>query len=68
MANFRDYNPDQAYLLPPSVKDVVGPEHLCFFIHESVERLDLSELEQAYGNEGRPGYHPALMLKVWLYG
>jgi transposase len=68
MANFRDYNPDQAYLLPPSVKDVLGPEHLCFFIHESVERLDLSEFEQAYGNEGRPGYHPALMLKVWLYG
>ena len=64
---FLVYNPDEAYLLPPSVKDVLGEDHLCFFVHEVVEGLDLSRFEQAYVEEGPPAYAPALMVKVWLY-
>ncbi|PYV12209.1 MAG: hypothetical protein DMG23_01855 [Acidobacteria bacterium] len=64
---FLPYNPDQAYLLPPSVKDVLGEDHLCFFVHEVVEQLDLSGFEQDYVEEGPPAYAPALMVKVWLY-
>jgi transposase len=67
MANFLEYSPEQAYLLPPSVKDVLGEAHLCFFVHRAVEKLDLREFEQAYSDEGHPAYHPALLLKVWLY-
>jgi len=64
---FLAYDPDQAYLLPPSVKDVLGREHLCFFVHEVVKGLDLREFEQESGEEGRLAYAPALMVKVWLY-
>jgi len=32
-----------------------------------VERLDLREFEQAYGEEGCAVYVPELVLKVWLY-
>jgi transposase len=64
---FLPYEPDQAGLLPPSVKDVLGEDHLCFFVHRVVERLDLSGFEQDYGEEGPPAYAPALMVKVWLY-
>ena len=64
---FLAYDPDQAYLLPPSVKDVLGKEHLCFFVHEVVKGLDLREFEQEYGEEGRLAYAPELMVKVWLY-
>jgi transposase len=67
MPNFYEYNPEQGYLLPPSVRDVLGEEHLCFFVHGAVERMDLWAFEASYGNEGHPAYHPALMLKVWLY-
>ena len=67
MPNFYEYNPEQAYLLPPSVRQVLGEEHLCFFVHHAVEKLDLREFEQAYSDEGHPAYHPALLLKVWLY-
>jgi len=67
MPNFLEYNPEQAYLLPPSVRDVLGEEHLCFFLHRAVEKLDLGAFEQAYSEEGHPAYHPALLLKVWLY-
>jgi transposase len=64
---FLPYSPDQAYLLPPSVKDILGEEHLCFFLHGVVERLELSGFEREYVEEGPPAYAPALMVKVWLY-
>jgi transposase len=67
MSRFLAYSPDQAYLLPPSVKDELGEDHLSFFVHRVVERLDLSRFEAAYGEEGGALYAPALMLKVWLY-
>lgn len=67
MPIFYEYNPEQGYLLPPSVREVLGEEHLCFFIHNVVERLELEEFEQGYSEEGHPAYHPALLLKVWLY-
>ncbi|MCI0354498.1 MAG: transposase [Acidobacteria bacterium] len=67
MSRFLAYNPEQAYLLPPSVQEELGAEHLCFFLHPVVERLDLSGFEQEYSPEGGALYHPALMLKVWLY-
>lgn len=61
------YNPDQAYLLPPSVAAVLGEDHICFFLSRAVDRLDRSQFEQQDCEDGRPGYHPALMRKVWLY-
>ncbi len=67
MSRFMDYSPDQAYLLPPSVRDELGADHLCFFVRRVVERLDLSRFEQAYGAEGGALYAPELMLGVWLY-
>ncbi len=68
MTRFLPYNPEQAYLVPPSVKDELGADHLCFFVHAVVERLDLSAFAAAYSAEGGALYHPALLLKLWLYG
>jgi transposase len=68
MSRFVDYNPEQAYLLPPDVKQVLGADHLCFFVHEAVERLDLRRFLEVYSEEGGRLYHPSMMLKVWLYG
>jgi transposase len=67
MSRFRQYNPDQAYLLPPSVRDELGSDHLCFFLRSVVERLDMSVFVQSYGGEGGQLYAPELMLGVWLY-
>src|ERR1700680_3567913 len=67
MPSFYPYHPEQPYLLPPSVREVLSEKHLCFFVSRAVERLDLSSFERAYSDEGHPAYHPALMLKVWLY-
>ena len=43
---FLTYNPEQAYLLPPSAREVLGEDHICFFVHQVVERLELSAFEQ----------------------
>lgn len=67
MSRFRSYQPEQAYLVPPSVKDVLGTDHLCFFVREVVRHLDLSSFEQEYSAEGGTLYAPELMLGVWLY-
>lgn len=67
MSRFRFYSPDQAYLLPPNARDVLGEDHLVFFVHGVVERMDLREFEESYSEEGGGLYAPALMLKVWLY-
>jgi transposase len=67
MSRFKRYSPEQAYLLPPSVKDVLGEGHLCFFVQQVVERLDMSAFEQAYSAEGGELYAVPLMLSVWLY-
>lgn len=67
MSRFKLYSPDQAYLLPPSVRDELGSDHLCFFIRGVMERLDMSVFEQSYSAEGGELYAPELMLGVWLY-
>jgi len=67
MSRFRVYSPDQAYLLPPSVRDELGEKHLCFFVRGVMERLDMSVFEQSYSLEGGELYAPQLMLGVWLY-
>ena len=64
---FLTCHPEQAYLLPPRVRDVLGENHVCFFLRQAVERLEWSAFEQGYVEEGRPAYHPALLLNVGLY-
>ena len=67
MSRFKVYSPDQAYLLPPSVRDELGSGHLCFFVREVIERLDMSVFVESYSAEGGELYAPELMLGVWLY-
>jgi transposase len=67
MSKFMDYSPDQAFLLPPSVRDVLGPDHLCFFVRQVVGKLNLDVFRNEYAEEGGPAYAPEMMISVWLY-
>ena len=55
---FRPWTIDQPLLLPPSVQDFVGEDHLARFILALVlEPLDLGEIEAAYASErGQPPF------------
>lgn len=66
MSRYVAYNPEQIWLLPPSVREELGENHLAVFVHEVVEKLDVSRLETG-SEQGRPGYPAQLLLKVWLY-
>ncbi len=69
MARFREYDPDQQLLLPPSLRDWLPPDHLVWFISDTVDQLDLSSIECAYRDDGQGNlpYHPAMMLKILIY-
>ena len=64
---FLPYNPEQAYLLPPRVADVLGKEHLCFFSASGGGSIGFELFEEAYEDEGRPAYAPDVLVAVWLY-
>lgn len=67
---FRPWNPDQAWLLPPSVQELVPAGHLAHFVRELVrESLDLSAIFGAYHDgPGGSAFHPAMMTALLLYG
>lgn len=67
---YRPYEPDQTYLLPPSLKEWLPKSHLAYFIDDLVDELDLSEITREYEGEDRgyPPYHPVMMTKVLVYG
>lgn len=66
---FRPYDQDTLLLMPPSVRDWVDPDSLPAFISDLVDDLDLAPFLAAHDEpRGMPPYHPAMMLKVLLYG
>jgi transposase len=66
---FRPYDQDTLLLMPPSVRDWVDPDGLAAFISDVVDDLDLASFLAAHEEpRGMPPYHPAMMLKVLLYG
>ncbi|PIW21593.1 MAG: IS5/IS1182 family transposase [Candidatus Aquicultor secundus] len=67
---FRNHSTDQLLLLPPDVREWLPKNHLAYFVSDLVDNLDLSEFIKAYKNtaEGKPPFHPAMMLKILVYG
>jgi transposase len=61
----------QTLLLPESLDDYVGPENPVRFIEAFVDGLDLAAAGFARvrpKETGRPGYAPADLLKLYIYG
>ena len=71
MAHISGGDRSQFLLLPDSVDDYVGPDNVVRFIDAFVDGLDLKaagfERVQAKST-GRPGYDPADLLKLYIYG
>lgn len=66
---FRPYDQDTLLLMPPSLHDWVADDGLAAYLNDLIDALDLSLLLAAHDEpRGKPPYHPALMLKVLLYG
>jgi len=71
MAHISGTDRSQLLLLPESVDDYVGPENPVRFIDAFVDSLDLDAAGFTRVEPmatGRPGYDPADLLKLYIYG
>ena len=60
----------QMTMMPECLDDYIGEDNPVRVIDLFVDELDLRELgfEAVAADTGRPGYHPALLLKIYIYG
>ena len=67
---YRPYEPDQVMLLPASLQDWLPKGHLAYFINDTVDALDLRAFYARYAGGGARNqpFHPAMMVKVLVYG
>lgn len=63
----RPYDQEQIFLLPPSLNEWVKKDHSARVFSEIIDRID-TRLFREPKEEGRPAYHPKMMLKVLLWG
>jgi transposase len=69
MRPYRAYTPEQGYLLPPSLTDLLLADDPVFFLRRVLGELDLGAFHEAYRCErGQPPYHPAMMVGIYFYG
>ncbi len=69
----RPFNREQAWLLPPTLSELVPTDHPARFVAEFVDALDYDAwtgLGIGLDGEplGAPAYHPRALLSVWLHG
>ncbi len=65
---FKEYNPAQNFLLPPSLSELIAENHLVRVVNEVVNKMDITCLINQYKGGGTSAYHPRMLLKVLLYG
>lgn len=67
MKIFKEYQPKQTFLLPPSLDDFVPANHEVHIISEVIDQIDLSSITEKYEGGGCPAYAPEMMMKVIVY-
>ena len=69
--SYRAWQPNQVFLLPPSIHDWLPEGHLVYFLLDVVESLDLSKIEAVYQKKdprGERPWNPQMMVALLLYG
>jgi transposase len=65
---FKDYNPNQLMILPPSLEELIPAHHASRTVNAVIEQLDLSTVYSRYSQTGASCYHPRMLLKILVYG
>src|SRR5437867_4346349 len=66
-ARFVNIDRDTPLLLPPNLKDWVPANHLCLFIVDAVEELDLHQVKVNERGSGSEQYPPRMLLSLLIY-
>ena len=70
MANsYRPVLRDQAFLLPPDMREWLPADHLVWFLLETLDAVDTSAFDRCrrLGGVGAPGYDPGMLLGLLVY-
>lgn len=67
MVVFKDYNQNQLMLLPPSLEELIEPNHPVRVVNEVIDRINADTLIKQYEGGGTSSYHPRMLLKVLIY-
>jgi transposase len=67
MVKFVDCERDQAFLLPPDLRDWIPEDDLAHFVIEAVERVEMSAFKVNHRGTGSAQYHPRMMLALLMY-
>jgi transposase len=67
--NFLACDREQAYLMPPSLRDWLAGDQLAWCVIDAVGEMDLSAIYAAYRGDGhgRAAFDPAMMVALLLY-
>jgi transposase len=67
--NFLSCDREQELLLPPSLREWLGDDHVVWFVLDAVETMDLGGFYGAYREDGhgRAAHDPAMMIALLLY-
>ena len=68
--SYLPYNPGQQQLLPAALQDWLPEGHLAYYVSDTIDALDLGAFHARYAKGGprNQPYHPAMMVKVLVYG
>lgn len=68
--SYLPYEPRQQMLLPAALQDWLPEGHLAYYISDTVDSLELSAFHDRYAQGGprNQPFHPAMMVKVLIYG
>lgn len=67
-AVFKQYQPTQSLLLPPSLEELIPQQHLVRVVNTVIDRMDITAILNKYEGGGTSAYHPRMLIKVLLYG
>lgn len=64
---FKAYTQAQAMLLPPSLDELIAPDHPVRIVNQVLEKIDIEPLLKKYSGGGSSSFHPRMLLKVLVF-
>ena len=64
---FKAYKQNQAWLIPPSLDELIDINHPVRIVSEVIDAIDIDMLIAKYKGCGASSYHPRMLLKVLVY-
>jgi transposase len=66
---YKPYEQHQAFLIPPSAKELIPANHLVRLVSEVIDEMGIEHLLLRYQvGGGASRYHPVMMTKLFVYG